>query len=98
MALPMQRKLMLAGGIAAIVAIFAAMLIWGREGDYRVLYTNLSDKAVRLNETHVGWKGEAKSIKTYTTTGNKNLTEGTVISGQPVLLDAGSVTTVIYNL
>ncbi|MFW9616463.1 flagellar basal-body MS-ring/collar protein FliF [Aquabacterium sp.] len=44
MALPMQRKLMLAGGIAAIVAIFAAMLIWGREGDYRVLYTNLSDK------------------------------------------------------
>lgn len=62
------------------------------------VYTNLSDKAVRLNETHVGWKGEAKSIKTYTTTGNKNLTEGTVISGQPVVLDAGSVTTVIYNL
>lgn len=44
MALPMQRKLMLAGGIAAIVVIFAAMLLWGREGDYRVLYTNLSDK------------------------------------------------------
>lgn len=62
------------------------------------VYTNLSDKAVRLNETHVGWKGEAKSIKTYTTTGNKNLTEGTVTSGQSVVLDAGSVTTVIYNL
>jgi len=44
MGLPMQRKLMLAGGIAAIVMIFAAMLLWGREGDYRVLYTNLSDK------------------------------------------------------
>jgi flagellar M-ring protein FliF len=44
MALPMQRKLMLAGGIAAIVAIFAAMMLWGREGDYRVLYANLSDK------------------------------------------------------
>ncbi len=44
MALPMQRKLMLAGGIAAIVAIFMAMLLWGREGDYRVLYANLSDK------------------------------------------------------
>ncbi len=44
MALPMQRKLMLAGGIAAIFVIFAAMMLWGREGDYRVLYTNLSDK------------------------------------------------------
>jgi flagellar M-ring protein FliF len=44
MALPAQRKLMLAGGIAALVAIFVAMAIWGREGDYRVLYTNLSDK------------------------------------------------------
>ena len=44
MALPAQRKLMLGGGIAAIIAIFVAMMLWGREGDYRVLYTNLSDK------------------------------------------------------
>ncbi|MBP7502883.1 MAG: flagellar M-ring protein FliF, partial [Aquabacterium sp.] len=44
MALPAQRKLMLGGGIAAIVAIFVAMMLWGRTGDYRVLYTNLSDK------------------------------------------------------
>ncbi len=44
MALPMQRKLMLAGGVAAIIAIFVAMMAWGREGDYRVLYSNLSDK------------------------------------------------------
>ena len=44
MALPMQRKLMLAGGVAAIFVIFVAMLLWGREGDYRVLYSNLSDK------------------------------------------------------
>jgi flagellar M-ring protein FliF len=43
-ALPMQRKLLLGGGLAAIVAIFVAMLMWGREGDYRVLYANLSDK------------------------------------------------------
>ncbi|RZI84443.1 MAG: flagellar basal body M-ring protein FliF [Rubrivivax sp.] len=43
-ALPMQRKLMLGGGLAAILAIFAAMLMWGREGDFRVLYANLSDK------------------------------------------------------
>jgi flagellar M-ring protein FliF len=44
MALPAQRKMMLAGGIAALVAILVAMMVWGREGDYRVLYTNLSDK------------------------------------------------------
>jgi flagellar M-ring protein FliF len=44
MALPTQRKLMLAGGIAALIAIFMAMMVWGREGDYRVLYANLSDK------------------------------------------------------
>lgn len=44
MALPPQRKMMLGGGIAALIVIFVAMLMWGREGDYRVLYTNLSDK------------------------------------------------------
>jgi len=43
-ALPMQRKLMLAGGLAAMVAIFIAMLMWGRQGDFKVLYANLSDK------------------------------------------------------
>jgi flagellar M-ring protein FliF len=44
MALPMQRKLMLAGGLVALLGIFIAMLTMGREGDYRVLYSNLSDK------------------------------------------------------
>ncbi len=44
MALPAQRKVMLGGGIAALLAIFVAMALWGREGDYRVLYANLSDK------------------------------------------------------
>ena len=43
-ALPMQRKLMLGGGVAAIIAIFIAMVLWGREGDFKVLYANLSDK------------------------------------------------------
>jgi len=42
--LPMQRKLMLGGGIAALFAIFVAMLMLGRDGEYRVLYSNLSDK------------------------------------------------------
>jgi flagellar M-ring protein FliF len=44
MALPTQRKVMLGGGIVALVAIFVALLLWGREGDFRVLYSNLSDK------------------------------------------------------
>ena len=42
--LPMQRKAMLAGGIVALLLIFATMLMAGREGDYKVLYANLSDK------------------------------------------------------
>ena len=44
MALPAQSKIMLAGGIAALVAILVALTMWSKDGDYRVLYTNLSDK------------------------------------------------------
>ena len=62
------------------------------------VYTNMSDKAVRLGETHVGWSNEAKSIATYTTTGSKNLVEGTVAAGKQVILEAKSVTTVVYSL
>jgi flagellar M-ring protein FliF len=43
-ALPMQRKLMLGGGIAALLAIFVAMMMWSNQAEYRVLYNNLSDK------------------------------------------------------
>ncbi len=62
------------------------------------VYTNLSDRNVRLGETHIGWGNEPASIVTYTTTGAKSLQEATVASGRPVLLEAGSVTTVVYNL
>ena len=69
------------------------------EGDKVVaVYTNMSDKAVRLGETHVGWSNEAKSIATYTTTGSKNLVEGTVAAGKQVILEAKSVTTAVYSL
>lgn len=60
------------------------------------VYTNLSDKGVRLNETRTGWSGEVKSITTYTTTGSKDLIEATVSADQQVVLDAESVTTVVY--
>lgn len=46
----------------------------------------------------VGWSNEAKSIATYTTTGSKNLVEGTVAAGKQVILEAKSVTTVVYSL
>lgn len=62
------------------------------------VYTNLAEKAVRLGETHVGWSGEVQSITTYTTKSGKNLQEKTVATNQPVILEAGSVTTVVYDL
>ena len=62
------------------------------------VYTNLSEKGVRLNETHTGWDNEIKEVTTYTPTANKNLKESTVTNGEQVVLDAESVTTVVYNL
>lgn len=62
------------------------------------VFSNLSDKGVRLKEVHTGWSGEPKSIKTYTTTKDKSLLEATVASGNQVIIEANSVTTVVYNL
>ncbi len=44
MALPLQRKLALGGGVAALIAIIVAMVMWSQQADYKVLYANLSDK------------------------------------------------------
>ncbi|WP_071146329.1 glycoside hydrolase [Bacteroides ihuae] len=79
-------------------SFFASAWISPTSDKIVIVYTNLSDKGVRLNETHVGWKSDVKSINTYTTTGSKSLLEGSVTVGQPVVLDAQSVTTVVYNL
>lgn len=69
------------------------------QGDKIVaVFTNMSDKNVRLSETHEGWSSEATSINTYTTTGSKNLVETTISGGESVILEAKSVTTVVYNL
>lgn len=62
------------------------------------VYTNYSDKGVRLNETREGWNGEVASITTYTTTQDKNLKEKTYATDEKVTLDAESVTTVVYTL
>lgn len=62
------------------------------------VYSNLSDKGVRLGETHEGWSGSVKSITTYTTTSSKQLQQATVSVDDEVVLDAESVTTVVYEL
>lgn len=62
------------------------------------VYSNLSDKGVRLNETRENWANAPKSITTYTTTGSKNLQENMLGSNEQIVLEAESVTTVVYNL
>ena len=62
------------------------------------VYTNYSDKGVRLNETREGWNGDVASITTYTTTQDKNLKEKNYATDEKVILDAESVTTVVYTL
>ena len=62
------------------------------------VYTNLSSKGVRLNETRQNWSGELKSIKTYTTSANKQLVEKVLEIEDSVVLDAERVPSVVYEL
>src|SRR5262245_4359845 len=41
---PVKAMVMLTLGVAAIAAVIAALAMWSKSGDYRVLYANLSDK------------------------------------------------------
>jgi len=43
-AVPVKAMVMLTLGVAALAAVIAAMAVWSKSGDYRVLYANLSDK------------------------------------------------------
>ena len=43
-AVPVKAMVMLTLGVAALAAVLAALAMWSRSGDYRVLYANLSDK------------------------------------------------------
>lgn len=69
------------------------------EGDKVVaVYSNLSGKGVRLNESHQNWGREVATITTYTTSGDKKLNELKLSADDTVILDAKSVTTVVYSL
>jgi flagellar M-ring protein FliF len=43
-ALPAKSRFGLGLGVAALVAVLAALTMWSSQGDYKVLYANLSDK------------------------------------------------------
>lgn len=43
-ALPARSRLTLGIGVAALLAVLVALALWGRQGDWRVLYANLSDQ------------------------------------------------------
>jgi flagellar M-ring protein FliF len=60
-ALPAKSKLMMAAGIAALVAVIAALTMAGNPGDWKVLYANLSDKdggaiLTQLSQMNVPYK------------------------------------------
>ncbi|MFM2120371.1 MAG: hypothetical protein RL722_1839, partial [Pseudomonadota bacterium] len=60
-ALPMSRKLMLGGGLAALAAILAVALMSSQREDYKVLFANLSDKdggavVAQLSQMNVPYK------------------------------------------
>ncbi len=43
-ALPAKSKLAFGAGLAALAGVVVAMTLWSSQGDYKVLYANLSDK------------------------------------------------------
>src|SRR5262247_3678086 len=43
-AVPVKAMVMLTLGVAALAAVIAALAMWSKSGDYKVLYANLSDK------------------------------------------------------
>src|SRR5689334_22064948 len=43
-ALPVKSRVSLGLGIAALIAVLAAITLWSSQGDYKVLYANLSEK------------------------------------------------------
>ncbi len=58
---PVKAMVMLTLGVAALAAVIAALAMWSKSGDYRVLYANLSDKdggaiLAQLSQMNVPYK------------------------------------------
>ncbi len=43
-AMPMQKKMALAGGLAMAIALLVGLMLWSRAPDYEVLFSNINDK------------------------------------------------------
>lgn len=69
------------------------------EGDKIVaVYTNYSDKAVKLIDGREGWDSQPTSVMIYTSSSSKHLKERIVPEDGDIYVDAKSVTTVVYEL
>lgn len=69
------------------------------EGDKIVaVYTNYSDKAVKLIDDREGWDSQPLSVMTYTSSSSNHLKERVVPEDGDIYVDAKSVTTVVYEL
>src|SRR5215510_9251563 len=60
-AVPVKAMVMLTLGVAALAAVIAALAMWSKSGDYRVLFANLSDKdggaiVAQLSQMNVPYK------------------------------------------
>ena len=62
------------------------------------VYTNYSEKPVRMHITLDGLSGNPSSLRSYTTSASKSLEECQLAVGNEILLDAQSVTTLVYDL
>ena len=69
------------------------------EGDKIVaVYTNYSDKAVKLIDGREEWDSQPTSVMIYTSSSSKHLKERIVPEDGDIYVDAKSVTTVVYEL
>lgn len=66
--------------------------------DIVAVFTNLSDKGVRLNDIRNAWPSDINKINTYVTRANKPLTRMEVQNNHQIILEPKSVTTIIYQL
>ncbi len=66
-AMPLRSKLSLGLGLVALAGVVLAMTLWSSKGDYRVLYTNLSDKdggavIAQLSQMNVPYRMEGGNV------------------------------------